>query len=495
MAGTVMATAALAVSMGNAIVAQDQVSLRAAPRDSALQQTVLWQGEALEVRGERLDYLQVWDHKRERGGFVKASEVRRIGTTEADAAATLAVLRFVRDTPGSEALGIGLAAAYVEAASPATLSGVQGAQALDALGTLADRLARRASATPAAAPSAPAKGAGAQVSAHLDVATGHGVRFASHETEGSMQVCYEGDAFRRLLALPAADAEQKARAAVALTRPECVNPAASATERQQLLSWQLQVLDRVDGEGLAPHWHHRVRLRRAGLLAAHAFQAARQSPQAPQVQQAATRALQEWAAVQKAELPDEDLPTYNDTAMRVSAVRWAVAAAGLPKAASGKARVQLQPQDTGETCVLVLPPEGAKGQEPLLRRCTYGVVWPASLAYGPGGQSMALAVQPTDGWRELWLLRQTASGWVADVLPPTSAGPELGVAEFAGWVPGTGQVLVGRESRTQGRYRRSFEVVKLDGLVTERVTYDVAALPLFQRWQDARWKQQSLMVR
>ncbi|MGL6205882.1 MAG: hypothetical protein ACRC2X_16345, partial [Giesbergeria sp.] len=365
MAGTVMATAALAVSMGNAIVAQDQVSLRAAPRDSALQQTVLWQGEALEVRGERLDYLQVWDHKRERGGFVKASEVRRIGTTEADAAATLAVLRFVRDTPGSEALGIGLAAAYVEAASPATLSGVQGAQALDALGTLADRLARRASATPAAAPSAPAKGAGAQVSAHLDVATGHGVRFASHETEGSMQVCYEGDAFRRLLVLPAADAEQKARAAVALTRPECVNPAASATERQQLLSWQLQVLDRVDGEGLAPHWHHRVRLRRAGLLAAQAFQAARQSPQAPQVQQAATRALQEWAAVQKAELPDEDLPTYNDTAMRVSAVRWAVAAAGLPKAASGKARVQLQPQDTGETCVLVLPPEGAKGQEPL----------------------------------------------------------------------------------------------------------------------------------
>ena len=108
---------------------------------------------------------------------------------------------------------------------------------------------------------------------------------------------------------------------------------------------------------------------------------------------------------------------------------------------------------------------------------------------------MALAVQPTDGWRELWLLRQTASGWVADVLPPTSAGPELGVAEFAGWVPGTGQVLVGRESRTQGRYRRSFEVVKLDGLATERVTYDVAALPLFQRWQDARWKQQSLMLR
>ena len=50
-----------------AIVLRDQTSLRAAPRDSAPQLAVLWQGEALEVRGERLDYLQVWDHVRERG--------------------------------------------------------------------------------------------------------------------------------------------------------------------------------------------------------------------------------------------------------------------------------------------------------------------------------------------------------------------------------------------------------------------------------------------
>ena len=57
-------------TLGNAIVVQDQASLRASPRDSAQQQTVLWQGEVLEVRGERLDYLQVWDHKRERGGFI-----------------------------------------------------------------------------------------------------------------------------------------------------------------------------------------------------------------------------------------------------------------------------------------------------------------------------------------------------------------------------------------------------------------------------------------
>jgi hypothetical protein len=74
-----------AASLGSAIVVQDQASLRAAPRDGAQQQASLWQGEVLEVRGERLDYLQVWDHKRERGGFIRASDVRRVALTEAEA--------------------------------------------------------------------------------------------------------------------------------------------------------------------------------------------------------------------------------------------------------------------------------------------------------------------------------------------------------------------------------------------------------------------------
>ncbi|MGZ8260871.1 MAG: hypothetical protein ACXWUL_10025, partial [Caldimonas sp.] len=48
------ADAAKTASM--AIVMRDQTALRAAPRDSAPQQAVLWQGEVIEVRGERLDY-------------------------------------------------------------------------------------------------------------------------------------------------------------------------------------------------------------------------------------------------------------------------------------------------------------------------------------------------------------------------------------------------------------------------------------------------------
>ncbi|MBV8633105.1 MAG: hypothetical protein JO002_01320, partial [Burkholderiaceae bacterium] len=56
-----------------AIVTQDSAALRAAPRDSAQQQAVLWQGDTLEVRGERMGYLQVYDHRRERGGYILAS--------------------------------------------------------------------------------------------------------------------------------------------------------------------------------------------------------------------------------------------------------------------------------------------------------------------------------------------------------------------------------------------------------------------------------------
>ena len=271
-AATVAAEAAPpspASTLGSAIVVQDQASLRAAPRAGAQQQTVFWQGEVLEVRGERLDYLQVWDHKRERGGFIRASEVRRVALTEAEAPALLAVVRFVQDTPGAEALGIGLTAAYLQAAPAQTLAGVEGALAFDALGTFADRLARRASAA------VPGKASGAMLSAHLDVASGYGVRFSTYEVEGRMQVCYEGEAFRRLLAMPAADAGQRARAALALTRPECLNPDLPAHERAKVTAWQADVLERVDVAGLPGYLRNRVQMRRASVWGATAFQQAR----------------------------------------------------------------------------------------------------------------------------------------------------------------------------------------------------------------------------
>lgn len=482
-------------TFGSAIVVQDQASLRAAPRDSAHQQSSLWQGEVLEVRGERLDYLQVWDHKRERGGFIRATDVRRVALTDAEAPALLSVLRFVRDTPGAEALGIGLTAAYLQAAPAQAVSGEEGAQAFDALGTLADRLARRAS---AAMPGKASGASGATLSAHLDVANGYGVRFASYEVDGRMQVCYDGEAFRRVLAMPTAVADQRARAALALTRPECINPDLAAHERAKVQEWQAQVLERVEVSTLSSYLRNRVQMRRASVWSGMAFQQARKAVGDPVVAATAARALAEFAGVSKGDLPDEDQPAYNDAAMRVSAVRWALvpvaATTATPTTTGSRPTLVTEPGALGETCVLLVDARSS-AKEPLLRRCTYGVVWSASASVNREGTAMALAVQPLEGWRELWVMRKTAGGWLVDVLPPAATTPETGVAEWAGWVPGGQQMLVAREARGQGRYRKSFEVVRLDGLTTERVTGDVAALPLFQRWQDPAWKRQTLSLR
>jgi hypothetical protein len=137
------------------------------------------------------------------------------------------VLRFLRDTPGQEALGIGYAAAYIRAASPETLRGPKGAEVLDALGTFADRLARRA--TSSAASTKPGQ---ATLSAHLEVAMHCGVTFTTYEREGKVTLCYEGDAFRRVLDMRSADGA-RARAALGLTqlvarRARCVHGAGGA---------------------------------------------------------------------------------------------------------------------------------------------------------------------------------------------------------------------------------------------------------------------------
>ena len=88
-----------------ALVTRDAVTLRAAPRDSAAAQTVLWHGEVMEIRAERGDFVQVWDHQRERGGYVKRSQLLRVGNGEKAAPELLALLGFVSEQPGSESFG------------------------------------------------------------------------------------------------------------------------------------------------------------------------------------------------------------------------------------------------------------------------------------------------------------------------------------------------------------------------------------------------------
>src|ERR1017187_5739618 len=223
--GAALAPFAMAATAGIAIVTQDQTALRAAPRDSAQTNAVLWQGEGVEIRGERMDYLQVYDYRRERAGFVRASQARRFALNATDAPELLSVVRFLRDAPGAEALGIGFAAAYIQAAPAEVLNSEAGIEALDALGTFADRLARRVSTG-----NAPSKSAQATLAAHLEVAARHGVNFTSNERDGRMHICYDGDAHRRVLAMRSGP-EQRARAVLALTRPECMPGELRPTEK------------------------------------------------------------------------------------------------------------------------------------------------------------------------------------------------------------------------------------------------------------------------
>jgi len=147
-----------------AIVVQDHTALRSAPRATATELTAFWQGDVVELRGERAGYLKVYDYRRERGGYVRSEALRSLGLEAADAPALLAVLRFLRDSPGSESLGISYGAAYLKAVPAGQLT----AEPFEAIGRMAERLADQAS------------GKGSPlVAAHLEVVEQFGVRMKS----------------------------------------------------------------------------------------------------------------------------------------------------------------------------------------------------------------------------------------------------------------------------------------------------------------------------
>jgi hypothetical protein len=474
-----------AASLAAAIVTTDHAVLRGAPRDSAPQQAQLWQGEVLQVRGERLDYLQVWDPATERGGYVRASQVRRTDLSAQEAPELLAILRFLHDAPGAESLGIGIAAAYLQAAPPEALRGPAGAEALEALGTFAQRLAQRAS--DGAATSRQAQIA---VSAHLEVAARYGVKFTTYQQDERMRICYDGEAFRRVLALPAT-APQQARAALALTEPECMDPALQPLQLYQVDLWRAQVLERVDMKTLPPYLRSRVALRRASVWSTLAYEQARLGRPA---QPAAEQALADLASVAKSEVAEDDQAAFNDAVMRVNASRWAAVPASPSPSPGVRPAILTRAGDPGQTCVLLVDAKH-DAAHPLAQRCTYALVWPQSASVDREGNAAALAVQPLAAWRELWIFRKRGAQWAIETVPPGTLQPQLGYVEFAGWVPGGQQVLLAREARGEGRYRRSYEVVSLDSLATLHQSGDATALGAFQRWPDPAWKKWTVSVR
>ena len=459
-----------------AIVTIDRAPLRAAPRASAQQQVVLWQGDSLEIRGKRLDYLQVYDHRRERAGYVRATQVRILSLQPEDAPDLLAVVRFLRDTPGAEALGIGYAAAYLKAAPAKYI----GAEPFDALGTMAERLARRAS-------SNKSKASDVVIAAHLEVVASYGVNVRSREHDGRMQLCYDGEAFRRVMALNASD-DQKARAALALTRQECIDPELTPVDRSSLDTWRADVLERAPRTNLPEYVKNRLRMRNAAVWSSIAFERVRRGEPA---NEAASLAVQELASVNKQELSEDDAGAYRDAAVRVGASRWAAEPA-LPTALG--LGVVTEPGQPGETCIKLVNKKHGE-TAPLLRRCTFGTVWASSARANAQGTALALAVQPLDAWREMWIFHQGSSGWTIDVVPPTGNAPDIGYVEFAGWVPGAKKLLAAREARIGGRFIQSFEVLDLETLAVQKHADTPNALSLFYRWQDAAWKRQTVSLR
>ena len=131
---------------------------------------------------------------------------------------------------------------------------------------------------------------------------------------------------------------------------------------------------------------------------------------------------------------------------------------------------------------------------PLVRRCTYGIVWMASAHPIVQGPALTLAVQPLESWRELWVFHQKAGTWTVDVLSPGADDPDEGYVEFAGYAPGTRRLLTAREVKIAGKFQRRFEELRLDDLALVRQADSPDALRDFGWWQDATWRRDTLAL-
>jgi hypothetical protein len=428
----------------------------------------------LEVRGEQPGYLKVYDYRRERGGFLRGDAARPVELSESGAPGLLAVLRFLRETPGSEPLGISYGAAYLKAVSPRALT----AEPFDAIAQMAERLADQASgSTDHAADFAP----------HLEVAEQLGVRMRNFERNGRMRVCYDGELFRRVLTLPGARPEERAHAILGLTRPDCIDPDLGPGPRAALDTERSQLLETVKDGDLNTMTRSRLHARRAGVWASLAYaQDRRREPAGA----AAERALAELLAVHPDDLGDDRRPEYLDAVLRVGAIRWAGAA---PAPQPGPLTLSSTPGDPGQTCVALEDAHRPRAA-PILRRCTYGIVRTASIQAIPQGPALVLAVQPLESWRELWVFHERSGSWTVDVLSPGLDNPEEGYIDFAGYAPGTRRLLIAREVKDRGRFRRSFEELRLDDLALVRQASSPELLRDFGRWQDVAWRRDTLAL-
>ncbi|HEY4178301.1 MAG TPA: hypothetical protein VGM90_15745 [Kofleriaceae bacterium] len=458
----------LAVAVTAAVVVADHVALRASDDRSSAQQAVLWAGDWLEVRGTKRGWLKVYDHRHERAGWVAAQNVKQISVEEASAPAVRAVVDFLRDTPGEESLGIAYAAIYLKVAPKVDPS------MLVSLGTMADRLAHRASSA----------GANAAAAEQIDVARSWGITLASVEQPSGTHICYDGAAFRTAITIGAQPADA-ATAVLALTEPGCEPTGLGTTELLARDAIRLALIERVDPTQVGGPIGNQLRIRRAEISAQLAWADARRNDLAAAAKHA-DAAFSAFARVDQTELAAEDAPSYSSAAVAVAASHWAV----LPTVAAPGLALKLADGEAGETCISLVPTKGAASET----KCTHGQVWASSLRATKN--AAVVAVEPLPGWLELWMFRRGADGgWMIDVLAPNTDGPDRGYVELAGFSPdGSGAVLV-REARTDGVVRKTYEAITVATLAVSKQSSTLAGLGAAKRWAGPEWKQRTLAQR
>ncbi|MBS2024748.1 MAG: hypothetical protein JST92_20320 [Deltaproteobacteria bacterium] len=470
------------------IVVDDQVSLRSSPRAGAPVSAVLSRGDLLELRGEEPGFLKVYDHQRERPGFVRPSQVRVHKLDAAGAAELKTIALFLRDQQGMEALGTSYALLARELHTDELEPG-HGDPLDDAIAQMTDRLAARASrrwSTPQQ-----------NLADQLEAVRARGIRFVPREIAGQVILCTDGAAETR--ALRDGDANEAARAVLLLTQSRCGDDTAPPAKQGEWHAWRLDLLGSLEPHLLRPELAARVRLREAESWAFLAGQAAR-ARDLPHASDAAEHALDRLLGVDRAALPEEAQVTYDEVAVRVSAARHAQDTQENPlaEAASSQPQLTFAAMDDGRTCLTLRAARAreAKQGAVVLEHCSYAVPWPSTARVSPHGDAVALVVSPTPTWTELWLLRRGARGaWALEVLPPAAIDPGVGAIELAGFTPDSRSIMVAREAMVQGKLVRQFEVRALKNLALVAHADAAGRLRAFARYAAGDWKSKSVALR
>ncbi|MFO0725219.1 MAG: hypothetical protein U1E65_15665 [Myxococcota bacterium] len=457
-----------------AIVTHDHASLRSEPRDASARLATLWQGDVVEVRGEKLGFVSVYDHRRERGGYLREWQIQRYPLDSSVAPELASIVRFLRPQPGSEAVGIAHAALYLKVAEAQAID----ASIFDAIGAMADRLARRAS----------GKASDETLSAHLEVVQSYGIGFRTVENEEAQRLCYDGSAFQQVLALGGTP-EQRLLAVSVLSRPECA-PRSTEAERLAFDQRRVELAEKVDPTNLPPHLAGRWRLLRASARAALAFDRARQD-QPEEAMALAEEALRALASVDPKSLADDDQALYQEAALRVGAARPLSEVAVAP--ARPKLMLRVDPGRSPGERALFLVTESGVSYGP---HYTFSVPIPSSAELLPGRPELAVAVMPLEGWRELWLLAPGADHHLElRVLSASTEGPALGYVELAGTSPDGSKLAVAREAREKSLFLKRFEIVDRAGLSVDKGASAPGALTAFYRWQSPKWRERTVSLR